>query len=94
MGAAQLTVLWPIAVKQQPGIEELVQQTASLLNGRGATPRLFAQQVAFNLSLGKLDLAPELAPQRLQTRRIRVSSSSPGPTRPRHVTVVLGTIRS
>lgn len=60
VSAAQLTVLWPIAVKQQPGIEELVQQTASLLNGRGATPRLFAQQVAFNLSLGKLDLAPEL----------------------------------
>lgn len=63
VSAAQLTVLWPIAVKQQPGIEELVQQTASLLNGRGATPRLFAQQVAFNLTLGKLDLAPELAPQ-------------------------------
>lgn len=63
VSSAQLTVLWPIAVKQQPGIEELVQQTASLLNGRGATPRLFAQQVAFNLTLGKLDLAPQLAPQ-------------------------------
>lgn len=58
--ALQLTVLWPMAVKQQPGIEELVQQSASLLNGRGATAKLFPQQVAFNLSLGNLGLAPDL----------------------------------
>ena len=30
-----MTVLWPMATRQQPGIEELVQQSASLLNGRG-----------------------------------------------------------
>lgn len=50
--ALAVTVLWPMATRQQPGIEELVQQSASLLNGRGATPKLFPQQVAFNLSLG------------------------------------------
>lgn len=50
--ALAATVLWPMAIRQQPGIEELVQQSASLLNGRGATPKLFPQQVAFNLSLG------------------------------------------
>ncbi len=55
LSALAATVLWPMATRQQPGIEELVQQSASLLNGRGATAKLFPQQVAFNLSLGAGD---------------------------------------
>lgn len=31
------------------GIDELARQTAELLNGRGATPKVFSKQIAFNV---------------------------------------------
>ncbi len=47
--AADATVLLPASLKGRQGVRELASQTGELLNGRGISPTVWPQQLAFNV---------------------------------------------